>query len=149
VFLYDIILFNSLLVSIILLKWDYLSNPRNKIYLGGTCNWQWWSTIDRCGYNDHRSWKCDQFTYKNRIGLEVRTCGTCVIGIFFWCHSWIKLYRIRTQTTKFFICCCRWWFKNMLPGTIYTELQSTNHRKHGCWNITVKYNLNMLRSFLF
>jgi hypothetical protein len=30
----------------------------------------------------------------------------------------IKLYRIRTQITFFFICCGHWGFKNILTGTL-------------------------------
>ena len=59
-------------------------------------------------------------------------------------RSWIKLYHIRTQTTKFFmICCCRRWFSNILTWTIYIATLQIN-KKYGCWNISVKYNLNML-----
>ena len=59
IYVLDTILFNFLPLSIILLKWDYLSNYRNKIHLGGYSHR--WSIIGGCWYNDHRSWNYDRF----------------------------------------------------------------------------------------
>ena len=89
----DTILFNFLPLSIILLKWDYLSNYRNKIHLGGYSHR--WSIIGGCWYNDHRSWNCDRFpslviTYlSNGDKQEMYMCpqllnsSWCIINCFF------------------------------------------------------------------
>ena len=42
--------------------------------------------------------------------------------------SWLKLYPMITQTTKYFICSCCQWFSNKLTRTIHIVTNLRTHR---------------------